>query len=186
MTKPNRQLVLLGGLVAVGVLAYVVPPMLNGPAGTVATPSNQAAGTNAAAPEAPVVDLDLERLTRERDPLPESNRDPFRFRTTAPPPSPRTAETRAAPRPADLLPPVPAGPPVPPPPPPIPVKFFGLVELRGGIKVAAFSDTRGNTFYGKEGDIIEGRYRLLRISADSVELAYLDGRGRQTIRLTGQ
>ena len=69
---------------------------------------------------------------------------------------------------------------------PIPVKFFGLVELRGGVRVAAFTNTRGNTFYGKEGDIIEGRYRLLRISADSVELAYLDGRGRQTIRLTGQ
>jgi hypothetical protein len=77
---------------------------------------------------------------------------------------------------------VPAG---PPPPPPIPIKFFGLVELRGQ-RVAAFTDTRGSTFYGKEGDIIEGRYRVRRVSTDSVELEYLDGRGRQTIRLTGQ
>jgi hypothetical protein len=185
MTKQNRQLVLLGVLAAAGVLAYVVPPMLNGPAETVAPPSNRAAGSNAATPQAPVVDLHLERLTSEREPLPESNRDPFRFRPTAPPEPRRSAEPRP-PRPEDALPPVPSGPPPPPPPPPIPVKFFGLVELRGGARVAAFSDTRGNTFYGKEGDIIEGRYRLLRISADSVELAYLDGRGRQTIRLTGQ
>jgi hypothetical protein len=77
---------------------------------------------------------------------------------------------------------VPAG---PPPPPPIAVKFFGLITVRGE-RVATFSDARGNVFHGKEGDIIEGRYRVLRVGTDSVELAYLDGRGRQTLRLTGQ
>ena len=186
MTKQQRQILLLGVLSAVAVVAFVVP-MLDGPAETVQPPSNLQGGAGAAAPDAPVVDLDLERLAREREPLPESRRDPFRFLPVAPPPAPaRSATTRPAPRAEDLPPPLPIGPPQPPPPPPIPVKFFGLVELRGGVRVAAFTDTRGNTFYGKEGDIIEGRYRLLRISADSVELAYLDGRGRQTIRLTGQ
>ncbi|MNC87469.1 hypothetical protein D3C83_31970 [compost metagenome] len=73
----------------------------------------------------------------------------------------------------------------PPPPPPIALKFFGLAVIRGE-RVATFSDDRGNTFHGKEGDIIEGRYRVLRIGTDSVDVAYLDGRGRQTIRLTGQ
>ena len=48
------------------------------------------------------------------------------------------------------------------------------------------SDGRGNVFDGKEGDIIEGRYRLLRVGTDAAELVYLDGRGRQTIRLSGQ
>ena len=38
----------------------------------------------------------------------------------------------------------------------------------------------------KEGDIIEGRYRVLRIGTDSADLIYVDGRGRQTIRLSGQ
>jgi hypothetical protein len=52
--------------------------------------------------------------------------------------------------------------------------------------MAAFSDARGNTFTGKEGDVLEGRYRLLRIGQDSVDLAYLDGRGQQSIRMTGQ
>ena len=153
------------------------------PAETVTAPSNQAGRGRAAAPDMPVVDLDLERLDRGRDALPESKRDPFRFRPApAPPPAPSPAATRPAPRPEEFVAPVPAG---PPPPPPIAVKFFGLVVLRGE-RVATFSDTRGNTFYGKEGDIIEGRYRVMRIGTDSVELAYLDGRGRQTIRLTGQ
>ena len=40
--------------------------------------------------------------------------------------------------------------------------------------------------HGKEGDIIDGRYRILKIGTESIEMAYVDGRGRQTIRLTGQ
>ena len=47
------------------------------------------------------------------------------------------------------------------------------------------SDGRGAPLYGNEGDIIEGRYRILRIGVESIEMAYLDGRGRQTIRLSG-
>jgi hypothetical protein len=39
--------------------------------------------------------------------------------------------------------------------------------------------------YGKEGDVIDGRYRIVRIGVESIELTYLDGRGRQTIRLSG-
>jgi hypothetical protein len=38
----------------------------------------------------------------------------------------------------------------------------------------------------KEGDILEGRYRVLRVGTESAELVYLDGRGRQTIPLRGQ
>jgi hypothetical protein len=46
------------------------------------------------------------------------------------------------------------------------------------------SDGR-NVFYGREGDIIEGRYRILRIGVESIEMTYVDGGGQQTIRLTG-
>ena len=48
------------------------------------------------------------------------------------------------------------------------------------------SDGRGNVFYGKEGDTIEGRYRMVKIDREVIELSYVDGRGRQTIRLSGQ
>ena len=62
-----------------------------------------------------------------------------------------------------------------------------LKKLRGGEKIALLSDGRGGpSIFGKEGDVIEGRYKIVRIGAESIEVAYLDGHGRQTIRLTGQ
>jgi len=184
---PRRQLVLVAVLVLVAAAAYFVRSEPSAPAGRAARPSNRQGQAAARLPDAPVVDLRLDRLQGEPEALPEANRDPFRFRprVVAPPPqqAPRVVTAPPAPRQPEFgLPAVPAG---PPPPPPIAVKFFGIVVLRGE-RVATFTDTRGNTFYGKEGDIIEGRYRVLRIDTDSVELAYLDGRGRQTIRLTGQ
>jgi hypothetical protein len=182
----RRQMVLLASLAVVAVVVLVAQLGGDNPAETGGGPSNRAGqGDAAALPDAPVVDLGLDRLHKERGELPESERNPFRFRPKAPPPPPPRSATSPlpAPRPPEFTPPpVPAG---PPPLPPIPLKFFGVVELRGQ-RVAAFADARGNTFHGKEGDIIEGRYRVLQVSTDSVELAYLDGRGRQTIRLTGQ
>jgi len=41
-------------------------------------------------------------------------------------------------------------------------------------------------YHAVEGDVIEGQYRLLRVGPDSADLAYLDGRGRQTFQMTGQ
>jgi hypothetical protein len=187
MTRPTRRQIAFAAILAVVVVAALVfQPWSDTPAETSQRPSNRPGqGSGQALPDVPVVDLRLERLHDERGELPESDRNPFRFRPKAPPPAPPRSASSAtpAPRPPEFLPPPqPAG---PPPPPPIPVKFFGLLTLRGE-RYATFSDTRGNTFYGKEGDIIEGQYRVLRIGTDSVELAYLDGRGRQTIRLTGQ
>ena len=80
------------------------------------------------------------------------------------------------------VPPVPAG---PPPAPPIPLKFIALVERANGVKWAVLSDGKV-TMYGKDGDTIDGRYRIVKIGAESVEVTHLDGRGRQVIRLTGQ
>jgi hypothetical protein len=79
---------------------------------------------------------------------------------------------------------VPAG---PPPPPPIPLKFIGLLTAptQAG-RIALLSDGRGNVLQAREGDIIEGRYRLVKLGTDSAELTYIDGRGRQVIRLSGQ
>ena len=37
-----------------------------------------------------------------------------------------------------------------------------------------------------EGDIIAGQYRLVKIGVESVVMEYVDGRGRTTIRLSGQ
>jgi hypothetical protein len=83
---------------------------------------------------------------------------------------------------------VPTGPPPPPPPPrlpPIPYRFIGIVEAPNRAERLAVLTDGQNRFYGREGQLVEGRYRILRIGADSIDMAYADGRGRQTIRLTG-
>jgi hypothetical protein len=111
-----------------------------------------------------------------------ADRDLFRFKPIAPPPRP------VAPRPAPPVEaPVPTGPPPPPPVPPITLKFIGVIESpTQARKVAVLSDGRGAPFYGKEGEVVEGRYRILKIGVESIDIAYADGRGRQTIRLSGQ
>lgn len=121
----------------------------------------------------------LESLKAARPDPGEVERNPFRFEPKAPPPD-------LNPKPRPVEPEGPVVPPLPPPPPPIPLKFIGIVEGRGVGKVAAFSDCK-RTFYGREGDTVDGRYRLLNIGVESVVMANLDGRGGpQTIRLSGQ
>src|SRR6266516_1265624 len=93
-------------------------------------------------------------------------------------------EALDADRPVPVTNPAPPGPPPPPPVPPIALKFIGTVE-RGGQKLAILSDSSGHVSYGPEGATIDGRYRIIRIGAESVEMSYVDGRGRQMIRLTG-
>jgi hypothetical protein len=53
-----------------------------------------------------------------------------------------------------------------------------------GGTIAVLSDGKF-VYYGREGDIIEGRYRVVKIGEESIQVEHLDGRGRQTIRLTG-
>jgi hypothetical protein len=134
--------------------------------------------------EAPATapDVRLESLDDERPQPADGNRNLFRFKPTAPPPRP-------APPPPPVgrpVPTVPAGPTGPPAPPPIPLKFIGILEAPGQAKrIAALVDSTGRSFGGGEGDIIAGQYRILKIGVESIEVAYLDGRGRQTIRLSG-
>ena len=173
----RRPIAYVAGAAVVVALLVIARPVLNPTTVQVQQSSNRTVASTGALPAVPVVDLDLDRLRTVGGQLGESARDPFRFRPKPPPPAPRVVQA-----PPVFTPPVPTG---PPPPPPIPLKFFGVMTV-DGQRVAAFSDERGNTFKGKEGDVLEGRYRLLRIGPDSVDLAYLDGRGRQSIRLTGQ
>ena len=173
----GRPIAYVAGAAVLVALLVIALPVLNPPAAPVRQSSNQSVATAGQTPAVPVVDLNLDRLRTVGGQLHESQRDPFRFRPKPPPPAARVQ----APPPV-FQPPVPAG---PPPPPPIPLKFFGVMTVNGE-RIAAFSDERGNTFRGKEGEVLEGRYRLLRIGPDSVDMAFLDGRGRQSIRLTGQ
>jgi hypothetical protein len=182
------------GLQVVGVLAVTVGIWYYASSGDDAptaggrAPSNRvsARGGRGDAP-LPVADVKLEQLPGgAQGAFDDPSRNPFRFKPKPAPPPPPVVQRPVVPQP--VAPPIPQG---PPPPPPITLRLIGLVEAeKPADRVAIFADPRsqglGAPVYGKEGDIIEGRYRLLRVGTDSAELAYLDGRGRQTLRMSGQ
>ena len=152
--------------------------------------ANAPAATSANNPQVrsknPITEVDLKALEAERPEPKEGTRNPFRFRPKPAPPQQPAAvirqqqEAAAAAKAAETL----VG---PPPPPRIPLKYIGdMTDPKNpGKRIAILSDSRG-AYYGREGEVIEGRYRIMRIGVESIELAYLDGRGRQTIRQTGQ
>jgi hypothetical protein len=164
MERKRQREIALG---VVAVLLIAVATWTTQSAGRRAPEPAAPAGGPAAAPQQPssMSDVDLKALDAERPEPQETTRNPFRFKDRSAPPPPTAAVTR--PPVAVTTPTGPTGPAEPPPPPRITLKYIG-------------------ENYGRENDIIEGRYRVLKIGAESVELAYLDGRGRQTIRQTGQ
>jgi hypothetical protein len=131
-----------------------------------------------------VGEVKLGELTAPRPAPLDNDRNPFRFKPKPPPPPPPTPVV-SQPPPVIGPPPPPPGPPPPPPPPPITVKFIGIVDAPSQIgRVAVLSD-KGAIDQGKEGAIVFGQYRIIKIGVESIELSYVDGRGRTTIRLTG-
>jgi len=182
----SRRLLLLAAA-GVALVVVVMARQGNTPAGSPAASSNPArATTPAAATATPVADVKLELLKTAPSELEASTRNPFQFKPKAPPPAPPPTANAGRGIPLPVTPPAP--PPVPqgpPPPPPIALKYIGVLETAQG-RVAVFRDTGGDIVNGREGDIIDGRYRLLKIGVESADVAYVDGRGRQTIRLSGQ
>ena len=81
--------------------------------------------------------------------------------------------------------PVQTGPPPPPPPPPIMLKFFGFANKPGEPKKVFLSQGE-DVFIAGEGDIVDRRYRVLRIISNpaSVEVEDVLNNNRQTIPLT--
>ena len=148
-----------------------------------AAPSSNGTGAGPAAVarnETPAVkapDVHLPELEAERPKPGNNGRNLFRFKPKPPPPPP------AMPKPGPAA-QATAGPPAPVTPP-IPLKFMGVIGETNGHKIAVLTDGAGHVFHGTEGSTIEGRYKILHIGAESIEMAYLDGSGRRTIRMTG-
>jgi hypothetical protein len=183
MPLSRRQLALGGAaLIVLMLAAWTLWPST--PAKVVVPAAAAARGTAAAAHAAPgeVAPVRLDALHVAREGPGDGARNPFRFQPKVVPPPPRPVLT--APMPSGPV--VPPPPPGPPPLPPIPLKFTGLVERANGVKWAVLVDGKGGLMYGKDGDIIDGRYVIVKIGTESVEMTYADGRGRQVIRLTGQ
>lgn len=129
--------------------------------------------------------VNLAGLGRAQPEPSDTGRDPFRFES-APAAGHKGATTgpgAGAPPPQPVM-PMPAGPQEPPGPPPVPLKFIGFARQGQGRLYAVLRDERG-VYYGAVGDVVEGRYRILRVAADAIEVSYVDGRGRTTIPLSG-
>ena len=122
--------------------------------------------------------VELDSLAVAQPEPADTGRDPFRFESAS---APRGGPGAGAPPPQPVM---PAAPQEPPGPPPILLKFIGIAKQGEGRMYAVLRDERG-VYYGAEGDVVEGRYRILRVSADTVELSYVDGRGRTSIPMSG-
>jgi hypothetical protein len=71
----------------------------------------------------------------------------------------------------------------PPPPPPINLKFFGFATSVGEPK-KIFLGNGDDVFVAGEGDIVNRRYKIMKINSNSVEIEDVLSNNRQTIPLT--
>jgi hypothetical protein len=183
--KRQRELALAAAAVLlIAIAAWSMQRSAAPPSGAV-VPGGTALTNTTQRSKSPIPEVDLEALKKERPEPDESTRNPFRFKPKPPPPMPSAAVIKQQQAAAAAQ---AASEPVEPPPPPrIPLKYIGDMSdpKHPGKRIAILSDARG-TYHGREGEVVEGRYRIMRIGVESIELAYLDGRGRQTIRQTGQ
>jgi hypothetical protein len=76
----------------------------------------------------------------------------------------------------------PQGPALPPPPPPIELKFYGYATPAGGVK-RIFLAQGEDVFIAREGDIVDRRYKVVRISGTAVEILDVLSNNRQSIPL---
>ncbi len=139
-------------------------------------PGPGAPGPGGQVPEA----LKLDQMEKVPD-EPEAERNLFRFGQPPPPPPPPPQPVVQAP------PPPPPGPPPPPPIPPIPLKYTVFVKGYDGQNRAFLVDRNGVIFEVVEGQtsVVDGKYRVHRVTPTSVEMSYMDGTGRRTIPLSG-
>ena len=137
------------------------------------TPAKPAAGSKPAAGPAIPEPVNLDKL----EPVPEapdSGRNLFRFGTRplppAPPPPPPPTPVKVDP-----------GPPPVTGPPPIDLEYKGLLKTPAGT-FAQLRDPKSGAFYqAVEGQVLDGKYKVLKIGEQSVIVAYVDGSGPRTL-----
>jgi hypothetical protein len=68
----------------------------------------------------------------------------------------------------------------------VPLTFIGFVEspgIEGRVVVLTDGDL---LFHGRVGDVIDGRYRIVAVGLESVDVERVDGRVQQTLRLPNE
>jgi hypothetical protein len=121
--------------------------------------------------------VDLAALDRVSDRV-DVGRNPFGYGVAPAPPAPAYTPP---------VPVAPAAPPVPQGPPPIALRLTGMIVMPsdGRTMVTLKDPVSGAIFQGFEGEVIDGRYRIVKVGVQSVVVAYLDGSGTRTIALGG-
>ena len=190
----RRRYVQLGvALVTLAVVVvFVLLPALNPTTPDAPVqPAARGAAARASARQDRPVEVRLDALSRAAAIASESanvaQRNPFRMGPATPPPSAAgsSGNGQAAARPTPAVPTVPMPPP-PPTVPPIPYRFIGVLSgVPGQGRIAVLTDGK-TVVHGRLNQEIEGRYRIVHIGEESLQIEHLDGRGRQTLRLLGQ
>jgi hypothetical protein len=102
----------------------------------------------------------------------ENEKDIFSPHSWLPPPPPAPPPQAVAPAP----------PPPPPMAPPLPFSFFGSLDERG-LARRVFLTKGDQLVIVKANDVVEGQYRVDRITENSVDLTYLPLNQKQSISI---
>jgi hypothetical protein len=116
-------------------------------------------------------------------------RNLFQFGAAPPPPAPETPKVKVVPgaKPGTAADGTtaeaakPSGPPPPPQAPPIPLKFYGFSEPRAAGSKRAFFLEGEEIYVGGEGELINKRYKVIRISPGSVVMEDTQFKQQQTL-----
>jgi hypothetical protein len=181
--RRRKILLIVLAVVLAGAVIYAIWPAA-GPKATPSNPARDARRDQGKTGSRGSLEVRLGDLTEAPPEPADAKRNPFRFYVPPPPPPPPRVTTPLPPAPLpgqDGY--------VPPPPPPISsaIRFIGTAE-QGNKKVAIFvtADGKGPPVYYKEGELVLGQYRLVKIQLESVVMEYPDGKGHQTIPMRGQ
>jgi len=185
-TEDKKKLYAMVGLFAVAMLLLLRALLTSGaPASTVAASANPTPANRLETAPVPggksKPNLPLDPTLRT-DLLKNSEEAAYKgtgrniFEDTPPP-------IEAPKRPVFVAKPEPLPPPPPPPPPPIPLKFYGFANKPGQAK-AIFLANGDDIFIGHEGEIVNRRYKIIRIHPTQVEIEDVLNNNRQSIPLT--
>ncbi len=179
----SRQIVSLVALVVV--LAGVIWFQFFRTAGSTPAASNPVTARNDRNATGPLPVPEVVRLAdlKAKTPFSEAGRDPFSFGARPAPPAPPPEAQPAA----SMPPPPPVVATVPQGPPPIALKLIGVTVPPGtGRPMVTLKDpVSGASFEASEGQIVDGRYRVVKVGERSVVLSYVDGTGMRTVSLGG-
>ena len=175
---------------AVAMYTLVLQPASTPPSAAAAAPSARAGTARAprnrpGAPAAATAQEELDPTLRlallhatENVTYEGTGRDIFRAQAEEPLPTPKKNPLiKPTPTPT----PTPTG---PPPPPPINLKFYGFANKPGDPTKKIFLSEGENIFIASEGDVVNRRYKVVKIGQTSVEIEDLLNNNRQSIPLS--